>query len=183
MQLTVKLTKLNGLGKTHRKYLCSVTDNLARPSLGTNCLRNSDIRWMKVLSFSLSSYFLWRIKIMNRRFLGRSWTNLMTLLLTQTHFETNILLRTKAIWEREKRRLLSYLSAHRKIQTLLRTNHITGFVTVPSEKKKKNYHLAKSENSLQNSDNLLRLKILLDILPWYRNRHAIEYHSQCVLTI
>ena len=139
MQLTVKLTKLNGLGKTHRKYLCSVTDNLARPSLGTNCLRNSDIRWMKVLSFSLSSYFLWRIKIMNRRFLGRSWTNLMKLLLTQTHFETNILMRTKVIWEREKRRLLSYLpvSAHRKIQTLLRTNHITGFVTVPSDKKNK----------------------------------------------
>ena len=67
---------------------------------------------------------------------------------------------------REKRGLLRYLSAHKKIQTLLRTNHITGFVTVPSEKKIiKNYHLAKSENSLQNPDNLLQLKILLDILP------------------
>ena len=35
----------------------------------------------------------------------------MTLLLIQIHFETNIFLSTKVIWEGEKRGLMSYLSA------------------------------------------------------------------------
>ena len=83
------------------------------------------------------------------------------------------------IREREKRGLLSHLSAHGKIQTVLRTNHIIGCIIVPSEKKKNNYHLTKSENSLQNSDNLMQLKSVLDILPWHRNRHLIEYHIKC----
>ena len=46
-------------------------------------------------------------------------------------------------------------------------------------REKKNYHLTKSENSLQNSDNLMQLKSVLDILPWHRNRHLIEYHVKC----
>ena len=182
MQLTVKLTKLNGLRKTHRKYLWSVTDNLARPSLGTNCLRNSDIRWMKVLSFSLSSYFLWRIKIMNRRFLGRSWTNLMTLLLTQNHFETNIFLRTRRK-KRKERITTLYIGAEENTDPAKNQSYYRIRYRTLWEKIIKNYHLAKSENSLQNPDNLLQLKILLDILPWHRNRQSIEYHLQCVLTI
>ena len=133
----------------------------------------------KYLSFKLSRYFLWMININYRRFLGCLSTNLVTLLLIQIHFATNIFLTTKAIWEREKREMISYLSAwgydrrlclkilpsrkneiylwkmvvkvgmysathenvtlplgrDRKIRTARRTNQITGFVTVPSEKK------------------------------------------------
>ena len=72
---------------------------------------NSDIKCMKVPSFSLtvtkhltfelSRYFLWTIKINCIRFLGRLSTNVMTLI--QIHSETNIFLSTKVIWEREKR--------------------------------------------------------------------------------
>ena len=65
----------------------------------------------KYLTFLLSRYFLWRIKINNRPFLGCLSTKLMTILLKQTHFETNIFLSTKVIWEREKRGFTSYLSA------------------------------------------------------------------------
>ena len=82
---------------------------------------NSDIKWMKVPSFSLtvtkyltfqlSGYFLWTIKINCRRFLGRLSTNVMTLLLIQINSQTDIFLSTKVIWEREKRGLISYLSA------------------------------------------------------------------------
>ena len=49
------------------------------------------------------------IKINCRQFLGRLSTNVMTLLLKQIHFETNIFLSTKVIWEREKRGFISYL--------------------------------------------------------------------------
>ena len=126
---------------------------------------------------------MWRIKINYRRFLGRLSTDFMTLLITQIHFETNLFLSTKVIREREKRGLISYLSAwgndrrhclrvlpsrkneiylckmatklgmysathdhesitvpvgrDRKIQTALRTNQIAGFVTVPTEEKKR----------------------------------------------
>ena len=83
---------------------------------------NSDIKWIKkkpslnltvtkYLTFYLSRYFLWTIKINYRRFLSRLSTNVMTLLLTQIHSETNIFLSTKVIWEREKRGFISYLSA------------------------------------------------------------------------
>ena len=65
----------------------------------------------KYLTFLLSRYFLWRIKINNRPFLGCLSTKLMTILLKQTHFETNIFLSTKVIREREKRGFTSYLSA------------------------------------------------------------------------
>ena len=51
------------------------------------------------------------ININYRRFLGCLSTNLVTLLLIQIHFATNIFLTTKAIWEREKREMISYLSA------------------------------------------------------------------------
>ena len=54
---------------------------------------------------------MWTIKINCRRFLGRLSTNVMTLSPTQIHSETNIFLSTKVIWEREKRGLISYLSA------------------------------------------------------------------------
>ena len=82
---------------------------------------NSDIKWMKVSSFSLtvtkyltsklSRYFLWTIKITCRRFLSRLSTNVMTLLLIQIHSQINIFLSTKVIWEREKKGFISYLSA------------------------------------------------------------------------
>ena len=82
---------------------------------------NSDIKCMKnpsissavteYLTFQLSWYLLWTIKINCRRFLGRLSTNVMTLLLIQIHSETNIFLSTKVIWEREKRGFISYLSA------------------------------------------------------------------------
>ena len=54
---------------------------------------------------------MWRIKINNRPFLACLSTKLMTILLKQTHFETNIFLSTKVIREREKRGFTSYLSA------------------------------------------------------------------------
>ena len=118
------MSKFNGLGKTHRERIFVVELNLKLRSLfhyEQIVWENSDIKWMKVPSFSLtvtkyltfqlSGYFLWTIKINCRRFLGRLSTNVMTLLLRQIHSETNIFLSTKMIWEREKRRFISYLSA------------------------------------------------------------------------
>ena len=118
------MSKLNGLGKTHRKriFVAELKLKLRSPFHYEQIVwENSDIKWMKVPSFSLtvtkyltfqlSGYFLWTIKINCRRFLGRLSTNVMTLLFIQIHSETNIFLSTKVIWEREKRGLISYLSA------------------------------------------------------------------------
>ena len=104
MRFTVQMSKLNGLGKTHQKRICRRTENFARPFTTKKIFwDNSDIKWIKVpsinsivaeyLTFKLSRYFLWRIKINYRRFLGRFSTNLMTLLFIQIHFETNIFLK------------------------------------------------------------------------------------------
>ena len=106
MRFTVQMSKLNGLGKTHQKRICSRTENFARPFTTKKIFwDNSDIKWIKVpsinsivteyLTFKLSRYFLWRIKINYRRFLGRFSTNLMTLLFIQIHFETNIFLKIR----------------------------------------------------------------------------------------
>ena len=65
----------------------------------------------KYLTFLLSRYFFWTIKINWRRFWGRQSTNVMTLLHKQILSETNIFLSTTVIWEREKRGFTSYLSA------------------------------------------------------------------------
>ena len=118
------MSKLNGLGKTHRERIFVVELKLKLRSLfhyEQIVWENSDIKWMKVPSFSLtvtkyltfqlSGYFLWTIKINCRRFLGRLSTNVMTLLFIQIHSETNIFLSTKVIWERGKRGFISYLSA------------------------------------------------------------------------
>ena len=113
------MSKLNGLGKT-----CCITEfktSLAL-SLRTNYWRkfryymdkkktSLNLTVTKYLTFYLSRYFLWTIKINCRRFLSRLSTNVMTLLLTQIHSETNIFLSTKVVWEREKRGFISYLSA------------------------------------------------------------------------
>ena len=64
----------------------------------------------KIQIFNISRYFLSTIKINWRRFLGHLSTNVMTLLLTQIHSETNIFLSNKEIWGREKRGIISYLS-------------------------------------------------------------------------
>ena len=115
VQFTVQMSKLNGLGKTHRERIFVVELKLKLRSLfhyEQIVWENSDIKWMKVPSFSLtvtkyltfqlSGYFLWTIKINCRRFLGRLSTNVMTLLLIQIHFELK--------WfEREKERIISYL--------------------------------------------------------------------------
>ena len=111
VQFTMQMSKLNGLGKTYRSpfhYEQIVWEN-------------SDIEWMKVpsisstvtkyLTFELPRYFLWTIKMNCRRSLVHFSTNVMTLMLKQIHSETNIFLSTKVIWEREKRGLISYLSA------------------------------------------------------------------------
>ena len=124
MQFTVQMSKLNGLGKTHQERIFVAGLKFKLRSLfhyEQIVWENSDIKWMKVPSFSLtvtkyltfqlSGYFLWTIKINCRRFLGRLSTNVMTLLLIQIHSETNIFLSTKVIWEREKRGFISYLSA------------------------------------------------------------------------
>ena len=106
MRFTVQMSKLNGLGKTHQKRIFSRTENFARPFTTKKIFwDNSDIKWIKVpsinsivaeyLTFKLSRYFLWRIKINYRRFLGRFSTNLMTLLFIQIHFETNIFLKIR----------------------------------------------------------------------------------------
>ena len=112
------MSKLYGLGKT-----CCITEFKTSLLFHYEQIvgENSDIKWIKVPSFSLtvtkyltfylSRYFLWTIKINCRRFLSRLSTNVMTLLLTQIHSETNIFLSTKVIWEREKRGFISYLSA------------------------------------------------------------------------
>ena len=124
VQFKVQMSKLNGIEKTHQERIFVVELKLKLRSLfhyEQIARENSDIKWMKVPSFSLtvtkyltfqlSGYFLWTIKINCRRFLGRLSTNVMTLLFIQIHSETNIFLSTKVIWEREKRGLISYLSA------------------------------------------------------------------------
>ena len=124
MQFTVQMSRMNGLGKTHRERIFVVELNLKLRSLFHHeqivCF-DSDIKWMKVLSFSLtvtkylmfklSRSFLRTIKINCTRFSDRLSTNVMTLLLKQIHSETNIFLSTKVIWEREKRGFISYLPA------------------------------------------------------------------------
>ena len=98
MKFTVQLSKLNGLGKTHRESIFVVELKLKLRTLfhyEQIIWENSDIKWMKVPSFSLSvtkyltfllsRYFLWTIKINCKRFLGRLSTNVMTLLLIQIH--------------------------------------------------------------------------------------------------
>ena len=88
VQFTVQMSKLNGLGKTHRERIFVVELKLKLRSLfhyEQIVWENSDIKWMKVPSFSLtvtkyltfqlSGYFLWTIKINCRRFLGRLSTN------------------------------------------------------------------------------------------------------------
>ena len=118
------MSKLNRLGKTYREHIFVVglKFKLRSPFHYEQIVwENSDIKWMKVPSFSLtvtkyftfqlSGYFLWTIKINCRRFLGRLSTKVMALLLIQVNPESNIFLSTKVIWEREKRGLISYLSA------------------------------------------------------------------------
>ena len=126
MQFTVQMSKLNGLEKTYREriFVAELKLKLRSPFHYEQIVwENSDIEWMKVpstsstvakyLTFELSKYFLWTIKINCRRFLGRLSTNVITLLLIQKshHSETNIFQSRKVTWEREKRGFLSYLSA------------------------------------------------------------------------
>ena len=124
VQFKVKMSKLNRLRKTHRErmFVVELKFKLRSPFHYEQIVwENSDIKWMKVPSFSLtvtkyftfqlSGYFLWTIKINCRRFLGRLSTKVMALLLIQVNPESNIFLSTKVIWEREKRGLISYLSA------------------------------------------------------------------------
>ena len=112
VQFTVQMSKLNGLWKNHQERIFVVELKLKLRSLfhyEQIVWENSDIKWMKVPSFSLtvtkyltfqlSGYFLWTIKINCRQFLGRLSTNVMTLLLIQIHSETYNLLSTKVIWE------------------------------------------------------------------------------------
>ena len=90
VQFTVQMSKLNGLGKTHRERKFVVELKLKLRSLFYHeqiVKENSDIKWMKVPSFSLTvtryftfwlaMYFLWTIKINCRRFLGRLSTNVI----------------------------------------------------------------------------------------------------------
>ena len=124
LQFKVKMSKLNRLRKTHRErmFVVELKFKLRSPFHYEQIVwENSDIKWMKVPSFSLtvtkyltfqlSGYFLWTIKINCRQFLGRLSTKVMALLLIQVNPESNIFLSTKVIWEREKRGLISYLSA------------------------------------------------------------------------
>ena len=98
VQFWVQMYKLNGIGKTHRERMFFVELKLKLRSLfhyEQIAWENSDIKWMKVTSFSLtvskyftfqlSGYFLWTIQINCRRFLGRLSTNVMTLLFIQIH--------------------------------------------------------------------------------------------------
>ena len=88
VQFTVQMSKLNGLRKTHREriFVVELELKLRSPFYYEQIVwENSDIKWMKVPSFSLtvtkyltfqlSGYFLWTIKINCRRFLGRLSTN------------------------------------------------------------------------------------------------------------
>ena len=90
VQFTVQMSKLNGLGKTHRECKFVVELKLKLRSLFYHeqiVWENSDIKWIKVTSFSLtvtkyftfqlSMYFLWTIKVNCRRFLGRLSTNVI----------------------------------------------------------------------------------------------------------
>ena len=94
VQFTVKMSKLNGLTKTHRERIFLVELKLKLRSLfhyDQIVWDNPDIKWVKVpsissavtkyLTFLLSSYFLWTIKINCRWFLSRLSTNVRTLLL------------------------------------------------------------------------------------------------------
>ena len=57
VQFTVQISKLNGLGKTHRERKFAVELKLKLHSLFYYehiVWENSDIRWIKVISFSLT---------------------------------------------------------------------------------------------------------------------------------
>ena len=114
--------KLNGLGKTHWERIFAIDLKLKLRSLfhyEQIAWENLDIKWMKVLSFSLtvtkyltfwlSRYFQWTIKINCRRFLARLSTNVITLLFIQIHSETNMFLSTKVMRERG---FINYLSIY-----------------------------------------------------------------------
>ena len=99
VQFTVQMSKLNGLGKTHWESIFVVELNLKLRSL-FHYKQIVEIKWMKVPSFSLtvtkhltfelSRYFLWTIKINCRRF----W----------------ISVNQSDLREREQRGFISYLS-------------------------------------------------------------------------
>ena len=101
------MSKLNGLGKTHRERIFVVELKLQLCSpfhcekfflRKFRCLmKESSISStvIKYLTLWLSRCFLWTIKINCRP------------LLIQIHFETNIFLSTKVIWEREKREFIN----------------------------------------------------------------------------
>ena len=95
--------------------------------------------------------------------LGHLSTNLRTLLLTQSDSR-----------ERKERITKSFIGSWENTDRPKNQSYHRMYYRALWEKKK--YHLTKSENNLQNSDNLLQLKSVLDILPWHRNRHPIEYH-------
>ena len=98
--------------------------------------------------------------------LGHLSTNLRTLLLTQSDSR-----------ERKERITKSFIGSWENTDRAKNQSYHRMYYRALWEKK--NYHLTKSENSLQNSDNLMQLKSVLDILPWHRNRHLIEYHIKC----
>ena len=84
VQFTVQMSRLNGLEKTHqeRTFVVKLKSKLRSLFHYEQIVwENSDIKWIKVPSPK------------------------------QIHSETNIFLSTKVIWEREKRGLISYLSA------------------------------------------------------------------------
>ena len=98
--------------------------------------------------------------------LGHLSANLRTLLLTQSDSR-----------ERKERITKSFIGSWENTDRAKNQSYHRMYYRALWEKK--NYHLTKSENNLQNSHNLLQLKSVLDILPWHRNRHPIEYRVKC----
>ena len=119
VQFMVQMSKLNGLEKTHRERIFVVELKLKLRSLfhyEQIVWENSDIKWMKVpsisstltkyLTFWISRYFLWTIKINYRWLLDRLSSNVMTLLLIQrSHSETKFFLVNQSDSGEQKERI------------------------------------------------------------------------------
>ena len=109
------MSKLNGIGKTHRKRFCSRPENFARPFNTMKVVwENSDIKWMKILSINsivikYLGIFCEGLKLITDGF----WplVNQFNYTFAYTNSFPIYFLSTKVIWESGKRGLINYLSA------------------------------------------------------------------------
>ena len=106
VQFRVKMSKLNGIGKTHRKRFSSRPENFARPFNTSKLFEISDIKWMKILSIDsivikYLGIFCEGLKLIADGF--RPLVNQFNYTFAYTNSFPISFLSTKAIWEWKER--------------------------------------------------------------------------------